>query len=61
MTRQEAIQHMIDAKKVSIPYMQAKLKISYDKAKRICKKVIIQKENVYLDRMSEYLRKLQDA
>lgn len=60
MTRQEAIQYMIDTKKVSIPFIQSKLKISYDKAKRICKKVIIKKENVYLDRMNEYLRKLQD-
>ena len=58
MTKDEAIQHMITAKKVSIPYMQAKVKISYEGAKRICDKIVIKKENVFLDRMNEYLRKL---
>ena len=54
MTKTEAIQRMIDAKQVSIPFMQAKVKISYERAKRICDKIVIKKENVYLDRMKEY-------
>jgi DNA segregation ATPase FtsK/SpoIIIE-like protein len=58
MTKDEAIQNMLNAKKVSIPYMQKALKISYERAKKICDTVIIKKENVYLDRMNEYLRKL---
>ena len=60
MTKDEAIQHMITAKKVSIPYMQKALKISYERSKRICDKIVIKKENVYLDRMNEYLRKLNE-
>ncbi len=57
-TKEEAIQHMITAKQVSIPYIQKALKVSYEKAKRICDSVVIKKENVYLDRMNEYLRQL---
>jgi hypothetical protein len=60
MTRQEAIQHMIDAKKVSIPYMQKTLKLGYEDAKAVCDCVVIEKRNVYLDRMNEYLSKLNE-
>lgn len=60
MTKEEAIQRMISAKKVSIPFIQKSLHVSYERAKKICDTVIIKKENVYLDRMNEYLRKLNE-
>lgn len=45
----------------STSYLQNKLKISFDAAKKICDGLVFdKKENIYLTRMNDYLEKLNE-
>jgi DNA segregation ATPase FtsK/SpoIIIE-like protein len=57
MTKEKVIQHMQDAKKTSIPFVQRALQISYEKAKTVCDSVMIVKTSKYKESMDAYLMK----
>ena len=59
MNRAEIIEKMRLTGNPSCPWLQCKLKVSYDEAKRICDGLDFRQENVYITRMNEYLRKLK--
>jgi len=60
MNSSEIIEHMRLKRIRSAPYLQCKLKISYLEAKKICDELIFDvKENIWLNRMSNYLGKLK--
>ncbi len=45
--------------KPSIAYLQAKLRVSFEEAKKICDGLDYTKENIYLTRMNNYLMGLK--
>lgn len=59
MIRQEIIENMRVTGKPSIAYLQAKLRVSFEEAKKICDGLDYTKENIYLTRMNNYLMGLK--
>ncbi len=61
MTNNEIIEQMRLERKRSAPYLQRKLKISFDEAKQICDGLVFdKKENIYLNRVDIYLNRMKD-
>jgi len=58
VNKSEIIEKMRLTGHPSYPWLQCRLKVSYEEAKRICDGLDYRLENVYIMRMNEYLRKL---
>ena len=58
MAREGIIEKMRLTGKPSATWLQCRLKVSYEEAKKICDSLDYRLENVYITRMNEYLAKL---